>query len=254
MLKFQTCILNRARDLIKHLNLSFYIYFAAQTRMWVRDFATRRFKPRISVSFWCDPWVVIEMLVLHDSVSMNSHLNPELELAISWRRTVQPTLPDLNYSSDMPYIESNLTTVGFLPSAYDGGQPNLDQSDLSTSPDPIESSAPPTPLNTESIIDQIDEEIDQLAQDRFASTLSQSEEALLESSEAAQDSLRSASEISDLSQVEVATDSEAVSIQSHHSSGDNLSQDLENQISGEMSASLQSTSTVRRNSRASDLE
>ena len=222
--------------------------------MWVRDFATRRFKPRISVSFWCDPWVVIEMLVLHDSVSMNSHLNPELELAISWRRTVQPTLPDLNYSSDMPYIESNLTTVGFLPSAYDGGQPNLDQSDLSTSPDPIESSAPPTPLNTESIIDQIDEEIDQLAQDRFASTLSQSEEALLESSEAAQDSLRSASEISDLSQVEVATDSEAVSIQSHHSSGDNLSQDLENQISGEMSASLQSTSTVRRNSRASDLE
>ena len=116
----------------------------------------------------------------------------------------------------MPYIESKMSSVGFLPYDQHGDDP------------------------TERIIDEID---DQLNQDRFASALTVSEEALLSVAEENTERTRETSESEMSGPVSIATDSDAVSLQSLHSSSSE-----KDQIAHDLSASHLSTSTVRRKS------
>lgn len=123
----------------------------------------------------------------------------------------------------MPYIESAKSQVGFLP--FQESPTNGDTTTQVQQYDP-----------TTNIMDDID---DQLQGDRYASTRTASEEAL-DATEQAQQGIGSGSESSELSPVDIATDSEAISVESHHSSSSELGDD--------MFASHLSTSTVRRKS------
>jgi len=115
----------------------------------------------------------------------------------------------------MPYIESK-SNVGFLP--------------FNESPSDFDSAR---------IIDEIE---DQLQGDRYASTKTASEEALDAATELLQQGMSGSETGSELSPVDIATDSEGISVQSHHSSSSEL-----NQVD-DMFASHLSTSTVRRKS------